>query len=75
MNSDLCLVERRAAGPLEHVLIDVAVVASQDGIEHFVAVVEGVHKGHGVGPQLGQKLLQTLGHLGELGHAQETSLE
>lgn len=74
-HSYLCAVEGRLAGPLKHVLVDVAVVAAEHGVQHLVAVVEGIHQRHGIGPHLGQDVLQTLGHAGQLRHGQQTSLQ
>lgn len=72
--SYLCAIEWRLAGPVKHVLVDVAVVATQHGVEHLVAVIEGVHQRHGVWSHLGQDVLQTLGDAGELMHSQQASL-
>lgn len=72
--TDLCSVEGWAPGPLKHVLVDVAVVASQDRVQFAVVVVEGVDQGHGVGSELRQQLLDTHRNLQHLGHAQQPGL-
>lgn len=73
--SYLCAVEWRLAGPVKHMLVDVAVIATQHRIEHLIAVVKGIHQCHGVGPHLGQDVLQTLGDAGELRDSQQVSLK
>ena len=74
MKTHLGAVEGRAAGPLEHGFVDVAVIAAEDRVEHLVVVVEGVHQQHGVGPHLGQQLLKAPGDRQHLGPAQHAGL-
>lgn len=73
--SYLCTVKRRLARPVKHVLVDVAIIATQHGVEHLVTVVEGVHQRHGIGPHLGQDVFQALGDAGELRDCQQASLK
>lgn len=72
--TDLSFVERWVAGPLKHVLVDVAVVSSKDRIQLLVVEVEGIDQRHAVGSQLTEQFLDTSRNLQHLGHRQQSSL-
>lgn len=72
--TDLGCVERWVTGPLKHVLVDVAIISSEDRIQLPVVEVEGVDQRHGVGSQLTEQFLDTSRNLQHLGHRQQSSL-
>lgn len=71
----LCGIERRTTGPFKHLLVNVAVVSSQNRVQLLVVDIEGVHQRHAVGPQLSQKLFDPKGNLQNLRDAQQPSLK
>lgn len=73
--ADLGGVEWGLASPLIQVLVDVAVISAQDGVQLPVVQVEGVHQGHSVGPQLLQELLHVSRNLRGLWHRQQAGLQ
>lgn len=72
--TDLSFVERWVTGPLKHVLVDVAIISSEDRIQLHVVEVEGIDQRHGVGSQLTEQFLDTSRNLQHLGHRQQSSL-
>lgn len=74
-STDLCSIEGGFASPLEHVLINIPIVSSQDRIQLLVVDVKGIRQGHSVGPQLSQQLLDSTRNLHHLRHTQQSGLE
>lgn len=74
-STDLCSIEGGFASPLEHVLINIPIVSSQDRIQLLVVDVKGIRQGHSVGPQLSKQLLDSTRNLHHLGHTQQSGLE
>lgn len=74
-STDLCSIEGGFASPLEHVLINIPIVSSQDRIQLLVVDVKGIRQGHSVGPQLSQQLLDSTRNLHHLRNTQQSGLE
>lgn len=72
--TDLSCVERWVTGPLKHVLVDVAIISSEDRIQLHVVEVEGIDQRHSVGSQLTEQFLDPSRNLQYLGHRQQSSL-
>lgn len=73
--SDLRGVERGVACPLKQVLVHVPVISAEDRIQLLVIEIEGIHQRHGIGPELGQELLNVSGDLQGLWNTQQPGLQ